>query len=206
MPTAAPEIVRIAKNQIDVVAGILARAFHSDPPMVYAVPDAAERARILPSMMKTFVTYALMFGDPFTTAGKPEAVALWLPLDEFDTPERDRQAGIDRIPEILGAGNFARLMHVANIAERFHKTAARGPHLYLQFLGVEPQHQGSGLGSALLRPMLARADAHGMRCYLETFQPKNVPLYKKHGFEIAVEEVEPNSGIRGWAFLREPRK
>jgi GNAT superfamily N-acetyltransferase len=206
MPTAAPEIVRIAKNQIDVVAGILARAFHSDPPMVYAVPDAAERARILPSMMKTFVTYALMFGDPFTTAGKPEAVALWLPLDEFDTPERDRQAGIDRIPEILGAGNFARLMHIANIAERFHKTTARGPHLYLQFLGVEPQHQGNGLGSALLRPMLARADADGMRCYLETFQPKNVPLYKKHGFEIAVEEVESNSGIRGWAFLREPRK
>jgi GNAT superfamily N-acetyltransferase len=206
MPTAAPEIVRVAENQIEVAAGILARAFYSDPPMVYAVPDAAERARVLPLLMRTFVTYASMFGEPFTTAGKPEAVALWLPLEEFDTPERDRQAGIDRIPEILGAGNFMRLMHIASIAERFHKATAPEPHLYLQFLGVEPPRQGNGLGSALIRPMLARADEEGIRCYLETFQPRNVPLYRRHGFEIAIEEVEPNSGIRGWAFLRKPRK
>jgi GNAT superfamily N-acetyltransferase len=206
MPTAKPEIVRITEDQIDIAAGILARAFHSDPPMIYAIPDAAERARILPPLMRTFVTYACMFGEPLTTAGKPEGVALWLPLEEFDTPERDRQAGTDRIPEVLGAGNFARLMYFVSVAERFHKTTAPEPHLYLQFLGVEPQRQGNGLGSALIRPMVERADAHGMRCYLETFQPRNVPLYKKHGFEIAIEEVEPNSGVRGWAFLRKPRK
>jgi hypothetical protein len=53
--------------------------------------------------------------------------------------------------------------------------------------------------------MLERADAEGLPCYLDTFQPRNVPLYQKHGFEITIEEVEPNSGVRGWGFLREPR-
>jgi GNAT superfamily N-acetyltransferase len=206
MTTAKPEIVRIAENQLDVAAGILARAFHSDPPLVYAIPDPSERARILPSLMKIFVNYSSMFGEPLTTAPKPEAVALWLPLEQFDTPERDQQAGFDRIPEILGPANFTRLMHIADITERFHRATAPEPHLYLQFLGVEPERQGNGLGSSLIRPMLDRADSQGLRCYLDTFQPRNVPLYKKHGFEIALEEVEPHSGVRGWAFLREPRK
>jgi ribosomal protein S18 acetylase RimI-like enzyme len=203
MPT--PTVARVRGDQIDVAAGVLALAFHSDPPFVYAVPDAGERARLMPSFMKTFVTYASMFGEPLTTAGKPEAVALWLPLDDLsDTPERDHQAGVDQIPAILGAEKFARFMHFANLAGRFHQRTAPGKHLYLQFLGVEPGRQGQGLGSALIRSMLNRADDEGLQSYLETFQPRNVPLYQKHGFKIMIEEVEPNSGIRGWAFLREP--
>jgi ribosomal protein S18 acetylase RimI-like enzyme len=201
-----PNIARIREDQIDIAAGILARAFQLDPPMVYTVPDAAERARLLPSFMKTFVTYTSMFGEPLTTAEKPESVALWLPLDDLsDTPERDHQAGIDQIPVIFGAEAFRRMMHIAKISERFHLQTAPGKHLYLQFLGVEPARQGQGLGSALIRAMLQRADAERVPCYLDTFQPRNVPLYQKHGFKITIEEVEPNSGVRGWGFIREPR-
>jgi hypothetical protein len=44
-----------------------------------------------------------------------------------------------------------------------------------------------------MTPELRRADAEGLPCYLETFQPRNVPLYLKHGFQIMAEEVEPAS-------------
>jgi ribosomal protein S18 acetylase RimI-like enzyme len=206
MPTPAIQIARIREDQIDLAAGILARAFHTDPPFVYMLPDPTERARVLPPFMRMFVKYAFMFGDPLTTAEKAEAVALWLPLDDLsDTSERDRQAGIDQIPAIFGADAFKRLMHIATISERFHQQSVPGKHLYLQFLSVEPSRQGQGLGSALIRAMTERADAEGLQCYLDTFQPRNVPLYQKHGFKITVEEVEPNSGVRGWAFLRESR-
>jgi GNAT superfamily N-acetyltransferase len=204
MPT--PNIVPVREDQIDTAAGVLARAFQLDPPMVYVWPDATARARVLPSLMKAFVTYGSMFGEPLTTSGKPEAVALWLPLDDLnDTPERDHRAGTDQIPAMLGAEAFARFMHIATTVGRFHKLSAPGKHLYLSILGVEPSRQGQGLGSALIRPTLERADAAGLPCYLDTFQPRNVPLYQKHGFKITVEEVEPNSGVRGWGFLREPR-
>jgi ribosomal protein S18 acetylase RimI-like enzyme len=203
MPTI--DIVRVREDQIDVAAGVLARAFQLDPPILYVCPDPTSRARALPSMMKAFVTYAWMFGEPLTISEKPEAVALWLPLDDLrETPERDRLAGVDQIPTILGADAFTRLMHIATAVDRFHQQSAPGKHLYLSFLGVEPSRQGQGLGSALIRPMLERADAEGLPCYLDTFQPRNVPLYQKHGFKITIEEVEPNSGVRGWAFLREP--
>jgi GNAT superfamily N-acetyltransferase len=106
---------------------------------------------------------------------------------------------------MLGVEAFTRFMHIASTAGQFHQRAAPGKHLYLSILGVEPSRQGQGLGSALIRPMVERADAEGLPCYLETFQPRNLPLYQKHGFKITVEEVEPNSGVRGWGFLREPR-
>jgi GNAT superfamily N-acetyltransferase len=204
MPT--PHIIPVREDQIDVAAGVLARAFQLDPPMLYVCPDEASRARVLPSMMKAFVTYAWMFGEPLTTSEKIEAVALWLPLDDLsDDPERDRQAGIDQMHAMLDAETLRRFKHFVSAVDRFHQRTAPGKHLYLSTLGVEPSRQGLGLGSALIHPMLERADAEGLPCYLETFQPRNVPLYQKHGFKIAIEEVEPNSGVRGWAFLREPR-
>ena len=203
MPTT--DIVRVHEDQIDIAASVLARAFQLDPPMLYICPDPASRARVLPSMMKAFVTYSWMFGEPLTTREKIEAVALWLPLDDLsEDPERDRQAGIDQMHATLDAETLTRFMHIVSKAEQFHQQTAPGKHLYLSTLGVEPSRQGQGLGSALIRPMLERADAEGLPCYLETFQPRNVALYQRHGFKITIEEVEPNSGVRGWAFLREP--
>jgi GNAT superfamily N-acetyltransferase len=205
MTTATFGSARLRENQLELAAGILARAFHTDPPFVYIISDPAERERILLQIMRTFVTYAHLFGEPLTTAGTPEAVALWLPLaDLSEATDRDRQAGIDRIPRICGAEAFARLMHVVGLAEKFHRHCAPGKHMYLQFLGVEPLRQGKRLGSSLITPIIERADAEGVPCYLETFQPRNLPLYQKHGFKIMIEDIEPNSGLRGWGFLREP--
>jgi len=42
------EIVRLVDSQIPDAAATLARAFHDDPLMIYTIPDAAERVRLLP--------------------------------------------------------------------------------------------------------------------------------------------------------------
>jgi GNAT superfamily N-acetyltransferase len=203
---AAPTVERLREDQITVAAGVLARAFQNDPPLAYGIPNPAERARMLPMFMKPFVTFASLFGEAYVTAGKLESVAIWLPLDNLDeTPEHDHQAGINTIPSIVGTEASARFMNIIRFVEAFHQRFAADRHLYLQWLGVEPSRQGQGLGSATITPELRRADSEALPCYLETFQPRNVPLYLKHGFQIMAEEVEPASGLRAWFFLRRPR-
>ena len=59
----------------------------------------------------------------------------------------------------------------------------REPHLYLSCMGVVGGRQGAGLGSAMLRHRLERADADGLAAYLEASSPRSRALYLRHGFE-----------------------
>jgi len=57
------------------------------------------------------------------------------------------------------------------------------PHRYLHFIGVHQDHQGSGLGGALLASMLDECDERGLPAYLESSNPVNNALYHRFGFE-----------------------
>ena len=72
-------------------------------------------------------------------------------------------------------------------------------------VGVIPARHRQGFGRALLRPVLDRADAEGLPCYLETAQPENVAFYQKLGFDIIADMVEPRSRLRLWTFRRTMR-
>ena len=61
------------------------------------------------------------------------------------------------------------------------------PHWYLPLIGVDPAHQGKGLGSALLRHALARCDRDGTAAYLESTARANIPFYERHGFMVRGE-------------------
>jgi ribosomal protein S18 acetylase RimI-like enzyme len=91
-------------------------------------------------------------------------------------------------------------------AEQVHRSSVPGPHWYLPLIGVDPSRQPQRLGVTLLRAMLARIDVEGLPCYLETFQPTNVPFYQRSGFQIVAEEREPSSGLLYWVFKRPPAR
>lgn len=71
-------------------------------------------------------------------------------------------------------------------------------------LGVDPAFQGLGLGKALMQPVMERAKAEKTPVYLETAQPSNVAFYRKLGFSVMRDLVEPSSGIRLWTFRLDP--
>ena len=58
------------------------------------------------------------------------------------------------------------------------------PHWYLPLIGVDPAQQGKGYGSALLKYALRRCDEDGSPADSESSNPKNIPLYRRHGFEV----------------------
>ena len=55
-----------------------------------------------------------------------------------------------------------------------------------------------------MQPVLERADRDRLPCYLETAKEINVSFYKKHGFEVVVEDDLPGGGPRFWTMKRDP--
>jgi ribosomal protein S18 acetylase RimI-like enzyme len=106
--------------------------------------------------------------------------ALWLPPDvhpDGDVFERIFRETIkaDRLDDVLGT------------FEKMGESHPQEPHWYLPMIGVEPFAQGQGLGGELMRRAVARCDKEGMLAYLESSNPRNISLYRRHGFEVMFE-------------------
>lgn len=78
------------------------------------------------------------------------------------------------------------------------------PHWHLAFIGVDPAHQGQGIGAALLRYALAQIDAQGLHAYLESSNPANISLHRRHGFEV-IREIRVGDSPLVTPMLRVPR-
>ena len=200
------EPVRLPAAQIPAAGAVLARAFDDDPMTIYIVPDDDHRARALPAMFTVGTRLGHRFGEVYTTAGNVEGGAVWLPPGGTDIDEeRMGAAEPEEMMAQLGEAameRFGTLM--AYLGELQHRDLP-DPHWYLMILGVDPPLQGRGIGGQLLQPILSRADADGLPCYLETMKPRNVPFYQKHGFEVLVEADLPGGGLHFWTMRRPPR-
>ena len=76
-------------------------------------------------------------------------------------------------------------------------TERREDGIYIDRLGVDPAHQGSGLGSFMLDRLEEIARANGLKgLSLETAEmaEDNIRLYRRHGFEI-VGRALPSHGL-----------
>jgi predicted GNAT family acetyltransferase len=95
-------------------------------------------------------------------------------------------------------------------AQRELWTEGKG-YYFCNIVTVLPEHQGKGVGRALMEEVLGRADREGVWCYLESSRREpNVAIYEKFGFEL-VKEMQCGDGseeegkISLFCMLREPR-
>lgn len=118
-------------------------------------------------------------------AGGGDAVAMWAPPGKWETPLGDI---FTQLGPFLGALRWRALhsLRTLTVVEAAHPKEP--PHWYLGFLGTVPERQGQGLGARLLSDRLAEVDRAGLPAYLESSNPRNIPLYRRHGFEV-VEEL-----------------
>lgn len=199
-----PEVTRLPRRRWKAAADCLAWAFMDDPLWDALLPDPRVRQRQLTGMFRATVLRAVSGGLPLAT---PEvtAVAIWQP------PHRSA------LTSMLGSG-FAEERWLLGLPapERHRVTAVfrrlserrdalmPSPFWYLEAIGVQPPHQGRGLGGALIRDGLTRADEAGLPAYLETEAESRVPLYAHFGFRVLQEVHAPEVGVPMWLMRREP--
>lgn len=199
------EPVRLPAAQIPQAGAVLARAFADDPLSLYVLPDPAHRARALPTLFTVGTRLGHLFGEVYTTAGTVAGSAVWLPPGGTTvSPEQVAAAGLSELAEHLGEAALARFGAVTAQQAAFHQRDMPDPHWYLLILGVDPSHQGWGIGGRLMEPVLARADVARLPCYLETTKAANVPFYQRHGFTVVVTADLPDGGLPFWTMRRSP--
>jgi predicted N-acetyltransferase YhbS len=74
------------------------------------------------------------------------------------------------------------------------------PHVHLGPIGVAPQLQGQGVGTALMRCYIEHLEREKAAGYLETDRSENVEFYKRFGFVLRHEETV--IGIPTWYMWR----
>jgi GNAT superfamily N-acetyltransferase len=167
--------------------GALILAFSTDPMARWSLPDPRKYLAAFPTIARAFGGSAFARGTSYI-ADDFTATALWLPPGVG--PDEDTLLRI--LNENAGDDIKEDMPRIFEQMQKFHPTE---PHWYLPMIGVDPAHQGAGIGSALMSEALKAVDRDGLIAYLESSNPKNVSLYERHGFEIIGEIQSGNSPV-----------
>ena len=184
-----------AADRLPVLADVVGRAFLDDPMIRWPMAESPDmHARVARFFS---VIYGPLIGDGnIWEAGDGAGFAHWVPPgsagDALDTTEELMAALVSLTDD--GGARYDVLW--AWIEERVPDDV-----WYLDMIGVDPAHQGRGIGAALIRFGLERAAAHGADAFLETAVPGNVPYYERFGFGV-VEAGEPVEGCPRIWFMR----
>jgi GNAT superfamily N-acetyltransferase len=177
----------------------LARSFYDDPVMSWIFRDDSRRLEQLERGFALFGRTLWFNHDEAYTTDARAGAALWLPPGTWKVGFL-RQLTLLPAMVRIGRGDIGRLMRTLNLIENEHP---HDRHYYLPILGVSPEWQGKGLGTALLRPVLGRCDREDVPAYLEASSPRNRALYERHGFEVT-GELRSGDSPPFWAMWRKP--
>jgi GNAT superfamily N-acetyltransferase len=184
---------------LPAVARTLHEAFRDDPISSWIFPHEAAREELHPGFMRVFAGMGLSGGEVYLTPDA-QAVAVWYTVRPG---ESDESGDIDRLFAAAGAcAPRARALDAVFSARH----PAGQEHLYLHFVAVRPDHQGHGLGTALLRDRLAWADKDGLPAYLESSTPRSAALYARLGFAHRDTIDLPEGGPTIFPVWRDPHR
>ncbi|MFD8964502.1 GNAT family N-acetyltransferase [Streptomyces sp. NPDC059568] len=178
---------------------LLEEAFDDDPVSCWVFPDAAHRHKVHGLFLGVFADIALAHGWVDIMEDET-AMALWLhvpagaPEGEDDTPALMRETADPDNERTELVGRLTGAIHPHDRA-----------HEYLMMIAVSPEHQGRGLGRALIEPVLERCDRDGVAAYLEASSERSRGLYERLGFAFMGTTVDLPDGPHMWPMWREPR-
>lgn len=105
---------------------------------------------------------------------------------------------------VLGTVSPSNRDNALALFEQMAQYHPSGPHWYLPLIGVDPAHQGQGHGAALMTYALEQADRDRLPAYLESTNPRNISLYRRHGFEV-LGTIQAGASPPLTPMLRQPR-
>ncbi|GLH99880.1 N-acetyltransferase [Phytohabitans aurantiacus] len=175
------------------------------PDAYWLIPDRGERKAVFGRYWQALVDPVLSgrVDGWFVDVTDPvDAVAVW----QDHTPSQTAQSNVD--DELLNAayGRHADRFRLREAVLAHHRPSQ--PHRGLVWMGVRPDRQRQGLGSALLRHALRSmdTDSDGAATYLVAVCSPAREFFMRHGYQLhqPAPLFLPDSGPALWPLWRDP--
>jgi ribosomal protein S18 acetylase RimI-like enzyme len=173
------EIAPVHKGDEGRAISTLVSAFTDDPVERWLYPELDQYLAHFPDLVGAFGSTG--FAEQ-TVWGLSDlsAVAVW--FKPGAEPDADQIFGV--LTATVSADKHDDAFEVLERMDEAHPTF---PHWYLPWLGVDQARQGRGLGARLLAHCLSTVDESDLPAYLETPNPRTIPFYEAHGFEVTAQ-------------------
>jgi ribosomal protein S18 acetylase RimI-like enzyme len=164
---------------------VLAASHHNYPAFRVEFPDPRVRHRVLLPFQTAAARDVAIYGSLLGAYLDDHlaGVALWQPPGRFplSTLRKARMA-----PALLRAALAAprAFPGFARSGAALERAFPDEPVWYLETLGIQPNAQRRGVGTALLAAGLATVDADHVACHLHTSDEANLAYYRRWGFEL----------------------
>jgi GNAT superfamily N-acetyltransferase len=201
------EIIKLDPGKKKKATEVVAAAFYDYPMFTCYFPDPEKRARILPWYLGNVLTCALHYGEVYTTPEISGVIFILPPGHTKISLGEYIKNGFLLTPLLLGFRDYVRSQECEKfVADTHEKLMDHRPHYYLWGLTVDPNQKRRGIGTALMKPFIDKADADEKPIYLETHDEKNVGYYQRMGFSLVHTGRIQKYDLTIWCMVREPLK
>lgn len=171
---------RAQYNEKSLVIDILTKAFDTNQSVNYIVKQDKKRAQRISALMDYSFEVCFLFGDVLLSEDK-KACALVTYPDKKKTTLKSILLDVKLILASVGWKNIKKTLAREAMINKIQPKELKS---YLWFIGVDTEYQNEGIGSVLLSEIIEDSEHKKRPIYLETSTLKNLPWYKKFGFQI----------------------
>jgi ribosomal protein S18 acetylase RimI-like enzyme len=162
------------------IVHLLTVSFDDNKSVNYVAKQDQHRVKRIQRMMAYSFDRCFAFGEVWISEDQQACALIEFPEQKrtsirtlwWDVKLALSVIGLDRVGAVLKRDAMIKANH------------PKEPIAYLWFLGVDQSVQGKGVGTALMHEVIAKCEQDKRPIYLETSMLRNLPFYKKLGFEI----------------------
>src|SRR5258708_30340950 len=171
---------RAVPSQKATIIDILSKSFEDNKSVNYVVKQDNHREDRIKGLIDYSFDVCYSFGEVWISDDENACALILLPHKKKTT----LNAALWDAKLALSVIGLTRVNQVLSRESKIKSFHPKDKFSYLWFIGVSNNFQNKGKGSQLLGDIIRDSDAKGKPIYLETSVEPNIPLYKKHGFEI----------------------
>lgn len=161
------------------ILNILSGSFYENKSIRYVVRQDSKRLERTRRLMDYSYKVCSSFGESWISDDNNGCALVLLPSTKKTTLQSILW-DVQLATSVIGLRNVLNVTNREGVIKKHHPTS---PFAYLWYIGVDPQHQNKGIGSQLLKELIEEYDRRNLPLYLETSTSRNIPWYKKYGFE-----------------------